>query len=77
MDKLEVNLKIVEGKYLKIGKTIYLNRKVLRAVGLWNNSVVLVVDNPRVMSDLQVRIYTISELRELFEEGDLTGLVEE
>ena len=76
MNKLEIVLKVTEGKGIQLGRTIYLFNKPKVVVGLWNNSVVFATDNPKTLLEAQVLIYTTSELKEIYEEGSLQGLVE-
>ena len=45
-------------------------------VGFWNNALVFAADKPQTMSEAQVLIYTIDELKEIYKEGSLQGLVE-
>ena len=76
MNKLGIVLKVTEGKGIQLGRTIYLFNKSKVVVGLWNNSVVFATDNPKTLLEAQVLIYTTSELKEIYEEGSLQGLVE-
>ena len=76
MNKLDIIVKITDNKGIKIGRTVYLFNKPRVVVGFWNNSLVFATDNPKTMPDAQVLIYTTSELKEIFEEGSLQGLVD-
>ena len=76
MAKLEIIVKVTEKKGIQVGRTIYLFNKPKVVVGFWNNSLVFATDNPKTMPDAQVLIYTTSELKEIFEEGSLQGLVD-
>ena len=76
MNKLEIVLKVTEDKGIQLGRTIYLFNKPKVVVGLWNNSVVFATDNPKTLPEAQVLIYTTSELKEIYEEGSLQGLVD-
>ena len=76
MNKLDIIVKITDNKGIKIGRTVYLFNKPRMVVGFWNNSLVFATDNPKTMPDAQVLIYTTSELKEIYEEGSLQGLVD-
>ena len=76
MNKLEIVLKVTKDKGIQLGRTIYLFNKPKVVVGLWNNSVVFATDNPKTLPEAQVLIYTTSELKEIYEEGSLQGLVD-
>ena len=76
MAKLEIIVKVTDKKGIQVGRTVYLFNKQKVVVGFWNNSLVFATDNPRTMPDAQVLIYTTSELKEIFEEGSLQGLVD-
>ena len=76
MNKLEIVLKVTEDKGIQLGRTVYLFNKPKVVVGLWNNSVVFATDNPKTLPEAQVLIYTTAELKEIYEEGSLQGLVD-
>lgn len=76
MNKLEIVLKVTEEKGIQLGRTVYLFNKPKVVVGLWNNSVVLATNNPKTLPESQVLIYTTAELKEIYEEGSLQGLVD-
>lgn len=76
MNKLEIVVKLTDNKGIQIGRTVYLFNKARMVVGFWNNSLVFATDNPKTMSEAQVLIYTIDELKEIYKEGSLQGLVE-
>ena len=76
MSKLEIIVKVTDKKGIQVGRTVYLFNKPKVVVGFWNNSLVFATDNPKTMPDAQVLIYTTSELKEIFEEGSLQGLVD-
>jgi hypothetical protein len=77
MDKLEITLKITDKEGIIIGRSVILFGKPRYVAGLWNNnSVVFSILEPKTMSETQVLIYTIDELREFAKEGDLKGMVE-
>lgn len=76
MNKLEIVVKLTDNKGVQIGRTIFLFNKPRMVVGFWNNSLVFATDNPKTMSEAQVLIYTIDELKEIYEEGSLQGLVD-
>ena len=76
MNKLEIVLKVTKDKGIQLGRTIYLFNKPKVVVGLWNNSVVFATDNPKTLPEAQVLIYTSGELKEIYEEGSLQGLVD-
>ena len=76
MNKLDIIVKIIDNKGIKIGRTVYLFNKPRMVVGFWNNSLVFATDNPKTMPEAQVLIYTTSELKEIYEEGSLQGLVD-
>ncbi len=76
MAKLEIIVKVTDKKGIQVGRTVYLFNKPKVVVGFWNNSLVFATDNPKTMPDAQVLIYTTSELKEIFEEGSLQGLVD-
>ena len=76
MAKLDIIVKITDNKGIQVGRTVYLFNKPRVVVGFWNNSLVFATDNPKTMPDAQVLIYTTSELKEIFEEGSLQGLVD-
>ncbi len=76
MAKLEIIVKVTDKKGIQVGRTVYLFNKPKMVVGFWNNSLVFATDNPKTMPDAQVLIYTTSELKEIFEEGSLQGLVD-
>ena len=76
MAKLEIIVKVTDKKGVQVGRTVYLFNKPKVVVGFWNNSLVFATDNPKTMPDAQVLIYTTSELKEIFEEGSLQGLVD-
>ena len=76
MANLNIVVKVTENKGVQIGRTVYLFNKSRVVVGFWNNSLVFATDKPKTMPEAQVLIYTISELKEIFEEGSLQGLVD-
>ena len=76
MAKLEIIVKVTDKKGIQVGRTVYLFNKPKVVVGFWNSSLVFATDNPKTMPDAQVLIYTTSELKEIFEEGSLQGLVD-
>jgi len=76
MNKLEIVVKLIDNKGIQIGRTVFLFNKPRMVVGFWNNSLVFATDNPKTMSEAQVLIYTIDELKEIYKEGSLQGLVE-
>ena len=76
MAKLEIVIKITDNKGILIGRTVYLYDKPRMVVGFWNNSLVFATNNPVTFPDAQVSIYTIGELKEIYEEGNLQGLVD-
>ena len=76
MNKLEIVLKVTKDKGIQLGRTIYLFNKPKVVVGLWNNSVVFATDSPKTLPEAQVLIYTTAELKEIYEEGSLQGLVD-
>lgn len=76
MNKLDIIVKITDNKGIKIGRTVYLFNKPRMVVGFWNNSLVFATDNPKTMPEAQVLIYTSEEIKEIYEEGSLQGLVD-
>ena len=74
--ELEIIIKITEKKGIKLNRTVLLFNKPRVAVGLWNNSIVFATDKPKTMPEAQVLIYTSDELKEIYEEGSLQGLVD-
>ena len=76
MNKLQIVVKLTDNKGIQIGRTVFLFNKPRMVVGFWNNSLVFATDNPKTMSEAQVLIYTIDELKEIYEEGSLQGLVD-
>ena len=76
MAKLDIVVKATDNKGIQIGRTVYLFNKPKVVVGFWNNSLVFATDNPKTMPEAQVLIYTTKELKEIFEEGSLQGLVD-
>ena len=76
MANLNIVVKVTENKGVQIGRTVYLFNKPRVVVGFWNNSLVFATDKPKTMPEAQVIIYTISEVKEIFEEGSLQGLVD-
>lgn len=76
MNKLDIIVKITDNKGIKIGRTVYLFNKSRMVVGFWNNSLVFATEKPQTMPEAQVLIYTTSELKEIYEEGSLQGLVD-
>ena len=76
MAKLEIIVKVTDNKGIQVGRTVYLFNKPKVVVGFWNNSLVFATENPKTMPDAQVLIYTTSEIKEIFEEGSLQGLVD-
>jgi len=76
MAKLEITVKITENKGIKVGRTVMLFNKPRVVVGFWNNSLVFATEKPKTMPEAQVLIYTTSELKEIYEEGSLQGLVD-
>lgn len=75
MNKLDIIVKITDNKGILVGRTVYLFNKPRVVVGFWNNSIVLATDKPKTMPEAQVLIYTTPELKEIYEEGSLQGLV--
>ena len=76
MADLEIVVKVTETKGIKVGRTVFLFNKPRVVVGFWNNSLVFATEKPKTMPEAQVLIYTTSELKEIFEEGSLQGLVD-
>ena len=76
MAELNIVVKVTDNKGIHIGRTIYLFNKPRVAVGFWNNSIVFATDKPKTMPEAQVLIYTSDELKEIYEEGSLQGLVD-
>ena len=73
---LEIIVKITEKKGIRLTRTVLLFNKPRVAVGFWNNSIVFATDKPKTMPEAQVLIYTSDELKEIYEEGSLQGLVD-
>ena len=73
---LEIIVKITEKKGIRLNRTVLLFNKPRVAVGLWNNYIVFATDKPKTMPEAQVLIYTSDELKEIYEEGSLQGLVD-
>ena len=76
MSELEIIVKITEKKGIKLNRTVLLFNKPKVVVGFWNNSIVFATDKPQTMPEAQVLIYTSDELKEIYEEGSLQGLVD-
>ena len=76
MADLEIIVKVTETKGIRVGRTVFLFNKPRVVVGFWNNSLVFATEKPKTMPEAQVLIYTTSELKEIFEEGSLQGLVD-
>lgn len=76
MNKLDIIVKITDNKGIQIGRTVYLFNKPRVVVGFWNNSLVFATDNPKTMPEAQVLIYTSDELKDMYNEGSLQGLVD-
>ena len=76
MAKLDIVVKVTDNKGIKVGRTVYLFNKPRVVVGFWNNSLVFATEKPETMPEAQVLIYTTSELKEIYEEGNLQGLVD-
>ena len=76
MADLEIVVKVTKTKGIKVGRTVFLFNKPRVVVGFWNNSLVFATEKPKTMPEAQVLIYTTSELKEIFEEGSLQGLVD-
>ena len=76
MSELEIIVKITEKKGIKLNRTVLLFNKPKMVVGFWNNSIVLATNKPKTMPEAQVLIYTSEELKEIYEEGSLQGLVD-
>ena len=76
MAKLDIVVKITEKKGIQLNRTVYLFNKPRVVVGFWNNSIVFATDKPQTMPEAQVLIYTSDELKEIYEEGSLQGLVD-
>ena len=75
MNKLDIIVKITDNKGIQVGRTVYLFNKPKVVVGFWNNALVFATDNPKTMPEAQVLIYTIEELKEFAQDGDLKGMV--
>ena len=73
---LEIIVKITEKKGIRLNRTVLLFNKPRVVVGFWNNSLVFATDKPKTMPEAQVLIYTSDELKEIYEEGSLQGLVD-
>ena len=73
---LEITLRINDKKGIIIGRSVILFGKPRVVVGLWDNSVVFATNNPKTLSEAQVLIYTIDEIREFEKDGDIKGLVD-
>lgn len=73
---IEIILKVTEDKGLILNRTYILFGKPRQAIGLWNNSVVFATDDPQTLSDCQVLIYTIDELKEFYESHNFGGLID-
>ena len=76
MAELNIIVKISEKKGIQLNRTVYFFNKPKVVVGFWNNSIVLATDKPKTMPEAQVLIYTSDELKEIYEEGSLQGLVD-
>ena len=76
MAKLDIIVKVTDKNGIKVGRTVFLFNKPRVVVGFWNNSLVFATEKPNTMPEAQVLIYTISELKEIYEEGNLQGLVD-
>lgn len=75
-DKLTVQIKITDDQAIILGRSVMLFNKFRYVAGLWNNSVVFSILDPKTMLECEVLIYTIDELKELIKNGDLKGTVE-
>ena len=76
MSELEIIIKITEKKGIRLNRTVLLFNKPRVVVGFWNNSIVFATGKPKTMPEAQVLIYTSDELKEIYEEGSLQGLVD-
>ena len=76
MPKLEITLKITETEGVILGRSVILFGKPRYVAGLWDNSVVFATNNPKTLSEAQVLIYTIEEIKEFAKDGDIKGLVD-
>lgn len=76
MAELEIIIKVFENKDIRLNRSISLFGKKRTVVGFWNNSIVLASEKPQTMPEAQVQIYTVEELREFYESGNLQGLIE-
>lgn len=77
MDKLEIVVKIIDEKCLKLGKPVVLfgNKKV--PVGFcFGDSIVFATEKPKTMTEAKVYIYTIGELKHFYRNGSLQGLID-
>lgn len=76
-DKLEITLKITNKEGIIIGRSVILFGKPRYVAGLWNNnSVVFATLEPKTLSETQVLIYTIEELKDFAKDGNIKGMVE-
>ena len=75
-NELQITLKITDTKGIILGRSVILFNKPRCAVGLWNDSVVFAVLEPKTMPECQVLVYTVEELREFAKEGNLEGMVD-
>ena len=77
MDKLEIVVKIIDEKCLKLGKPVVIFGRKKIPVGFDSgDSIVFATEKPKTMTEAKVYSYTISELKHFYGEGNLQGLID-
>ena len=74
--EIQINIKVTDRKVLTLNRSYILFGKQRKAVGLWNNAIAFATANPKTIGDCQILIYTVDELREFHESGNLKGLAD-
>lgn len=75
-NKLEITIKVTEGKGIILCRSVLLFNRPFFVAGLLDNSIVFTCLNPETLKDAEVCVYTIKEVKELFQKGKLYGLVD-
>lgn len=75
-NKLEIVIKVCEGKGIILCRSILLCNKPYFVAALLNQKIVLTCLEPRALPDAEALVYSTKELAKLYQEGKLTGLVD-
>ena len=75
-NKLEITIKVTEDKGIILCRSVVLYNRPFYVAALLDSKVVLTCLDPETLKDAEACLYSTKELKELYEQGKLMGLVD-